>query len=38
LEALGDAAGARAARERAVASYRGLGAGPAAAEIAALIK
>jgi hypothetical protein len=37
LEASGDRAGARAARERAVALYRKLGALKAAGEIAALI-
>src|SRR5205807_10638290 len=38
LEANGDAPGARAARERAIALYRGLGAAAAAADIAALIE
>jgi len=37
LDASGDRAGARAARERAAALYRRLGAGRAAAEIAALL-
>jgi Flp pilus assembly protein TadD len=38
LEASGDASGARAARERAVQVYRGLGAAKAAQAIADLIR